>query len=401
MGTKAESSGIGALDKLIKQYNSDSIRKQKAAGIKDKFIKPPIVKASDLPRASLDSTGFNSIDRLMGYSYEKSVDENGKEIRINEQYGIQDGRIYTIYGPEGVGKTTFTLQMAADIQSKTNKVCIIIDAEGRFDINYAIHCGMDPTLTYVVAMESYVEESFDIMINLLNDSMKIDGADIGLIVFDSLQAAKPKDELVVKSKTAEEKLKSAKNNYAVGTAAKKNNQFLGMILPLVCRYRLKFFVIAQARTNMDMGNMMLTGGQGIKHYSEAILSMSKTKRADWPGIGPKTQRIYFGHRARFIVEKAAGIAVGTKVELPYYLGKGFDEREKTIDLAIEDNVIIQAGTWFSIPGFQDSSEEKPFKLQGREALDTLFQIEENYVWLMRKMGYEVKEQDATNVASNS
>lgn len=384
---KAGSSGLSALDKLVADYNKDSIRKQKARGIKDEYIRAPIVKASELAKTKLSSTGFRSIDKLLGYSYELEND-----VKVNQQWGIQDGRIYTIYGPEGVGKTTFTLQMAAHVQNTTGKVCIIIDAEGRFDVNYAVHCGMDPELTYVVAMESYVEESFDAVIKLMNDSMKVDGISIGLVVFDSLQAAKPKDEVAQKSKATDPALKSTVDNYAVGTAAKKNNQFLGMILPLVCKYRLKFFIIGQARTDMDMGNVMMTGGQGVKHYSEAILRVTKTSKKDWPGKGPKTERVYFGHRARFIVEKAAGIAIGTKVELPYYLGRGFDEREKTIDLAIESETIIQAGSWFSIPGFEGSSTEEPYRIQGREALDDLFQKEENYVWLMRQMGYEVKEQ---------
>ena len=48
--------------------------------------------------------------------------------------GLPRGRVVEIYGPESSGKTTLTLQVAAEMQ-KVGGVCAFIDAEHALDIN--------------------------------------------------------------------------------------------------------------------------------------------------------------------------------------------------------------------------------------------------------------------------
>ena len=56
--------------------------------------------------------------------------------------GLPRGRVIEIYGPESSGKTTLTLQVAAEMQ-KVGGVCAFIDAEHALDINYAQKLGVN------------------------------------------------------------------------------------------------------------------------------------------------------------------------------------------------------------------------------------------------------------------
>src|ERR1700743_1403149 len=101
--------------------------------------------------------------------------------------GLPRGRVIEIYGPESSGKTTLTLQVAAEMQ-KVGGVCAFIDAEHALDINYAQKLGVN--LQELLISQPATGEQAPEVVDALVRSGSVD-----LIVVDSVAALTPKAEL--------------------------------------------------------------------------------------------------------------------------------------------------------------------------------------------------------------
>lgn len=119
------------------------------------------------------------------------VDEAPKKIpthisTLNEQLkgGFDTGKILELYGREGVGKTTFALKLAAEVQ-RVGKLAAFVDVERTFDRRYAISCGIEESSLWLAEPNSE-EEALVICEKLLNTEL------FGVIILDSVAALSPK-----------------------------------------------------------------------------------------------------------------------------------------------------------------------------------------------------------------
>jgi len=101
--------------------------------------------------------------------------------------GLPKGRVVEIYGPEASGKTTLTLQIAAEVQRKGGLVAFV-DAEHALDSQYAEKIGVNVNELYL-AQPSNGEEALEI-----TDTLVRSGA-FELVVIDSVAALTPKAEI--------------------------------------------------------------------------------------------------------------------------------------------------------------------------------------------------------------
>ncbi|MDH5682830.1 MAG: DNA recombination/repair protein RecA, partial [Spirochaetota bacterium] len=101
--------------------------------------------------------------------------------------GVPRGRVVEIYGPESSGKTTLTLQIAANTQ-KLGGVVGFVDAEHALDPAYAEKIGVDVDNLYI-AQPDYGEQALEIVEALVRSSA------VDLIVVDSVAALVPKAEI--------------------------------------------------------------------------------------------------------------------------------------------------------------------------------------------------------------
>jgi recombination protein RecA len=101
--------------------------------------------------------------------------------------GLPKGRVVEIYGPEASGKTTLTLQIAAEVQKKGGLVAFV-DAEHALDSQYAEKIGVNVNELYL-AQPSNGEEALEI-----TDTLVRSGA-FELVVIDSVAALTPKAEI--------------------------------------------------------------------------------------------------------------------------------------------------------------------------------------------------------------
>jgi recombination protein RecA len=121
------------------------------------------------------STGIATLDAVMGG-------------------GIPRGRIIEIFGAEGSGKTTTTLEIIASCQrtyfeaTKRQGVCAFIDAEHALDPTWAKHLGVDMDLV-LVNQPADGEEVFTVASEIVKS-----GA-VDVVIIDSVAAMSPRDEL--------------------------------------------------------------------------------------------------------------------------------------------------------------------------------------------------------------
>lgn len=101
--------------------------------------------------------------------------------------GLPRGRVVEVYGPESSGKTTLTLQVAAEAQ-KQGGTCAFIDAEHALDPTYAEKLGVNVD-DLLVSQPDTGEQALEIA-----DMLVRSGA-IDVIVVDSVAALTPKAEI--------------------------------------------------------------------------------------------------------------------------------------------------------------------------------------------------------------
>ncbi len=101
--------------------------------------------------------------------------------------GLPRGRIVEIYGPESSGKTTLTLHVVAEAQTRGG-VCAFIDAEHALDVGYAKKLGVK-TEELLVSQPDSGEQALEIA-----DMLVRSGA-VDVIVIDSVAALAPKAEI--------------------------------------------------------------------------------------------------------------------------------------------------------------------------------------------------------------
>ncbi|BAP55710.1 hypothetical protein THII_1413 [Thioploca ingrica] len=139
--------------------------------IEKQFGKGAVMRLGDVTALDVEtvSTGSLGLDIALGVG------------------GLPKGRVVEIYGPEASGKTTLTLQVAAEVQKKGGLVAFI-DAEHALDRHYAEKLGINISELYL-AQPNNGEEALEI-----TDTLVRSGA-FDLVVIDSVAALTPKAEI--------------------------------------------------------------------------------------------------------------------------------------------------------------------------------------------------------------
>lgn len=369
---------------------------------------------NQLTERKRETTGMASIDHLMGGEHKYIYDDDGNIVRQEvANAGWTPGKIYVLYGPENVGKSTLAYQLASYRQRKYGEVVIIAETENRLTADYAIKIGLDPNLTYITRLHLTKEQVFDSVVADIEKFVRDKNAPkVGMVIVDSLHGAAPQDEIVEKDssgkpKVKEGSIKGTENNYAMGVDPKKNNQFFRMINPMLSRYGIIMLIIGQARANVDPHGAAhnLTGGHGVKHAATTTLKMVRKSLSDVPR---DKEGHVLGHKAQITAEKVAGTPLNYKVILDYLNGQGFNEFDYLITTAIQKDILNQSGAWITVVDFpidgtvftkeelEPHLKDHVFKIQGRGKLLGLMQDDRFRDWLVSR----IKGENVAEVSSD-
>lgn len=281
--------------------------------------------------------GKGSIMKLSG-EVQKMPSISTGSIKIDHALGIgglPKGRIIEIYGPESSGKTTLTLQVAAECQ-KAGGVVAFVDAEHALDPSYAQKLGVNVE-ELLVSQPDTGEQALEI-VDMLTRSGAVD-----LIIVDSVAALVPKAEI-----------EGEMGDSHMGLQARLMSQALRKITGKVKDTNTTIIFINQLRMKIGVvfGNPeTTTGGNALKFYASV--------RIDIRGTTPvKEGDVQVGKTVKVKIIKNKVSPPFKEAEVNLLFGSGIDKYGEVIDFAVEQGLLTKSGAWYGKTGVGNLAQGK-------------------------------------------
>ena len=316
-----------AIEQIEKQHGKGSIMKLDGG---------PIVKIDAI------STGSISLDAALGIG------------------GFPRGRVVEFYGPESSGKTTVCLHVIAEAQ-KQGGVAAFIDTEHAVDIGYAKKLGVDVN-NLLLSQPEYGEQALEIVETLVRSNA------IDVIVIDSVAALTPRAEI-----------EGEMGDPTMGVQARLMSQALRKLTGAISKSKTCVVFTNQLRQKIGImfGNPeTTTGGNALKFYASMRIDIRRIE-----AIKDGTNVIGNRTRAKIVKNKVAPPFKEAQFDILY--NEGISKLGDLIDTAVDQNIIVRSGSWFSY------KEDRIG--QGRDAVKTYLQnlpaiAQEIDVALRKKLG---------------
>ncbi len=306
--------------------------------IQKEFGETAIMRLGDAGALDVDvvPTGNLLIDRALGVG------------------GFPKGRIIEVFGPESSGKTTLTLTVIAQAQ-KQGGVAAFIDVEHALDPQYARRLGVNLD-DLLISQPSSGEEALQICETLVRSNA------LDVVVLDSVAALVTKQELTgeIGDSTvgAQARLMSAAMRKLTGFISKANT---------VCIFTNQI----REKIGVMFGSPETTpGGRALKFFASV--------RVDIRRIGQikATEGSVQGNRTKIKVVKNKVAPPFTEAEFDIMYNEGISSVGSLLDLALEYNLILKRGSWFSYNGNQLAQGRDAVKIALKENEELYTEIED-------------------------
>lgn len=279
--------------------------------IEKQFGKGSVMRMGDQPIIEVEAipTGSIALDIALGIG------------------GLPRGRIVEIYGPESSGKTTVTLQVAAQSQ-KLGGTVAFIDAEHALDPSYAQKLGVNVD-ELLVSQPDTGEQALEIV------DMLVRSGSIDVVIVDSVAALTPKAEI-----------EGEMGDSHMGLQARLMSQALRKLTANIKRSNTLVIFINQIR--MKIGVMFgnpetTTGGNALKFYASVRLDIRRTGAI-------KNGEEVIGSETTVKVVKNKVSPPFKKADFDILYGEGISREGEIVELGSQLEIIEKTGAWYSYNG---------------------------------------------------
>lgn len=255
--------------------------------------------------------------------------------------GIPRERIMNLYGNPGAGKTTLALTAAASA-CELGGTCAYIDFENEVEPRYAEILGVpitDPD-KFILVQPTTLEDGIQYAAFYAKHG-------VDLIVIDSVGAGVPKawfdkDDDVGKGR--------------IGLKASIWSQELPKLKSICSKTGTAIIGISQLRTNMNItgyggSSNQAQGGKAWQYYSATRMMLSRIqglKEKVHDPITGKIDEVVVGQKVRARLDKCkVSDAMNRTADFVLRSGYGIDDDASLIDIALANNIITRAGSWYS------------------------------------------------------
>lgn len=246
--------------------------------------------------------------------------------------GVPFGTLITIAGKPKAGKTTTSLQLAAEVQ-KLGKRVFYIDVENRLKkMNLEGINGLNPDEIIIIKSSEDKILSGDDYLNITLDIMKNKENKESLIIIDSLSSLCPASELAEKVsgsiRSTTPKLVASFCRQIAGIIPVMGNIVVGMqhLITNTSGYGAKWHIDT---------------GEKIKYQADIRLIIDGTPER-W-----EEDEVQVGQIVTWEIACSAMGAPGKEVKSYIRYGYGLDKIKEICNMAIDFDVISKTGSWFS------------------------------------------------------
>jgi recombination protein RecA len=237
--------------------------------------------------------------------------------------GIPGGRITEVYGPEGVGKTTFGLSVIAQAQ-RAGGTGLFIDAEHALDLSWAATCGVDTHRLLLCQPESG-EQALQVA------SLLITSGAVDVVVVDSIAGLVPEAEL-----------RGRIGEAPAGAQGNLLSQALRRLAGQIARAQVAVVATNQLRQRAGVPGQQLytAGGRALGYYDSVRLHLHQPQPVKQDGQ-------VLGARVRVQVVKNKLASAWQACELEVHRDHGLSAEAGLVDLGLELGLLAQRGGWIT------------------------------------------------------
>lgn len=261
-------------------------------------------------------------------------------MRVDGSGGYPGGSVVEIFGEPGTGKSLLLEKAAAQAQ-EIGVLPIIMDAENRWDDDFAAIHGVDPIRRKKFYPET-VEEFATVSRKILNTGKKV------LIILDSMA--------ILSTEKEEEDVDSGEMKSDQGGKAKKIHQSMRVLKSSVKKTGSILLIANHVISNPGsyINKKITPGGGGIPFQANVRLELAKKHD---PSMEIEGKERALGETFRATVTKNSVAPPFGVCSFRMYWRRGLNKYSGLIDIMVDQEIIERNGAWYSYGDIKFQSKD--------------------------------------------